>query len=153
VDVGVAIAPSLDALAADPEKAVELTAAERTRVQLLCAAIITALATAPEKPEPKLLTPAEAARAMNVGRTTVYEMLLDGRLQFIPKGRRGKLIPESEIENWKTKNLRQGAGLRDRSLDARVADVDSRRYFGKHQKAPPPLGEDGLATRLQRRVG
>lgn len=151
--MGFTAAPSLDELAADPAKAVQLTSAERGRVQLKCAAILAALATAPEKPEEQLLEPAEAARRMKVGRTTIYEMIRDGRLQFVLKGKRGKLIPEAEIENWQTKNLRQGVGLRQESLAARVADTGSRRTIGNHQKTPPSIGKDGLAGRLQGRFG
>jgi excisionase family DNA binding protein len=152
-DVGFKAVPTLDELAADPAKATQLTASERARAQLQCAAILAALATAPEKPKEQLLEPAEAALRMNVGRTTVYEMLRDGRLEFVLKGKRGKLIPESEIENWKTKNLREGVGLRQESLDARVADTESRRTIGNHQKTPPSIGKDGLAGRLQGRFG
>ena len=150
---GVTCVSILDELARDPAKAAELTSAERRRLQFQCFVILAAIAAAPEKPEDELLEPTEAARRMNVGRTTVYEMLRDGRLRFVAKGKRGKLIPESEIENWKTKNLREGFGLRQESLEARVADTESRRKNGNNQKTPASLGKDGLAGRFQGRFG
>jgi excisionase family DNA binding protein len=153
VDVGFTAAPSLDELAADPAKAVQLTSAERGRVQLQCAAILVGLATAPEKPEEQLLEPEEAARRMKVGRTTVYEMLRDGRLRFVAKGKRGKLIPASEIENWKTKNLREGIGLRQESLDARVAATDLRTTIVDNKKTPASVREGGLDRRFHRYFG
>jgi excisionase family DNA binding protein len=150
VDVGFTAAPSLDELAADPAKAVQLTSAERGRVQLQCAVILVGLATAPEKPEEQLLEPVEAARRMKVGRTTIYGMIRDGRLQFVLKGKRGKLIPASEIENWKTKNLREGVGLRPESLDARVAATDLRTTIADNKKTPTPFREGGLDRRPHR---
>ena len=131
--------------------AAELTSAERRRFQLQCAAILAALATAPEKPEELLLEPAEAARRMNLGRTTVYEMIRNGGLRFVPRGKRGKLIPESEIQQWMTKNLRQGVVLHQEALAARVADTESRTNLGNNQKTPPSVRKGGLAGRLRGR--
>jgi len=127
-----------------------LTPADRSRLQLKCAAILVALAVASERPEEELLEPTEAARRMKVGRTTVYEMLRNGSLRFVQKGKRGKLIPESEIENWKTKNLREGVGLRDESLDARVAATDLRTTIANNKKTPTPFREGGLDRRPHR---
>jgi excisionase family DNA binding protein len=130
--------------------AARLTPAERGRAQIQCLLILTALATAPEQREERLLDPAEAADRMGLSRTTVYEMLRDGRLPFVTKGKRGKSIPESEIENWIAQNLRCNAGLQPQSLDERVARVISRREVGIHQKTPTAVRKDGLASRLSR---
>jgi excisionase family DNA binding protein len=143
----------LDELAADPMIAERLTSLERRRAQLQCLLILTALATAPEKREEKLLEPAEAAHRMRVGRSKVYEMLRGGHLPFVSKGRRGKLIPESEIEGWIAQNLRLGAGLQHQSLDERVSRIDSRREIGIDKKGPPTIREDGVASRPSRRLG
>lgn len=149
------LSPSLDEIVADPSRALGLSHADKMRLQLQCAAVLAALAVAPEQTTvEKLLEPAEAARKMNVGRTTVYEMLRDGRLRFVTKGKRGKLIPESEVDDWKVRNLRCGAAPAVTALDATVVSIESRRRkIGIDSETPPPIREGGVATRLQERRG
>jgi excisionase family DNA binding protein len=143
----------LDVLAREPALAAGLSTSERRRVHLQCVVILGALATAPEKSdEEELVEPAEAARRMNVGRSTVYEMLQQGSLRYVQKGKRGKLIPASEIEAWMKKNLRQGAELHHASLEARVAATESRIANGNDKKTPTSIREVGLADRLPRRI-
>ena len=101
--------PTLAALAADPAMAAGLPPEERSKVLLQCAAILVALASAPPFVEERDLKPDEAAEQLGVSRSTLYEMLRDGLVSHIPKGKRGKLIPASEIASFRKRNLRRGS--------------------------------------------
>jgi excisionase family DNA binding protein len=37
---------------------------------------------------------------LRVSRSTIYEMLKDGRLKYVEKGERGRLIPEGAIREF-----------------------------------------------------
>lgn len=94
-------------------------------MQLCCAAILSALATAePTVNGEVLLEPDEAARRLKVSRSTVYEMMRLGRIRFVEKGlgERGRLVPESAIAEYVTKYSRVGP-RRSPSLDAIRAAV------------------------------
>jgi excisionase family DNA binding protein len=56
-----------------------------------------------------LLRPSEAARELRVGRSTVYQMLRDGRLPAVRLGRRIVRIPRHAIEEIAARAL-QGGG-------------------------------------------
>lgn len=62
-------------------------------------AALVAAVRAPAAPtvERRLLTVAEAAEQLRVGRTMIYAMLRDGRINGVKIGRR-RLVPASEIE-------------------------------------------------------
>lgn len=130
---------SFDELASDPSRVIDLTPADRRRLQLQCAAVLAALAVAPAAEEELLLEPAEAARRMRVGRTTVYEMLRDGSLAFITKGKRGRLIPESEIEAWKLRNLRRGSDRPVTAIRARVEAAPGKENNVVNSQATPAV--------------
>lgn len=71
-----------------------------SRLQLACAATLAALAQTPvAEPDDALLEVSDAARRFHVSRSTIYEMLRKGSLQYVQKGGRGKLIPESEVRH------------------------------------------------------
>jgi excisionase family DNA binding protein len=113
---------SLDELARDPSLAARLEPAERTRVQLQCAAILAALAQIPATPPggEALLEPAEVALRLRVGRSTVYEMLRDGRLRYVEKGERGRLVPESAIHEFIERQSKRAERLTHEAMRARV---------------------------------
>ncbi|WP_206279869.1 helix-turn-helix domain-containing protein [Streptomyces luteoverticillatus] len=64
--------------------------------------------TAPAGPVvPLLYTPEEAAEALRFGRTTVYELMADGTLPFIKRGR-SRRIRVADLQNY-VNNLEQQA--------------------------------------------
>jgi len=128
VKTGAHTGPSLDELAGNPARAAELEPADRARVQLRCAAILAALAQLPAAQHAEdLLEPIEVARRLHVGRSTVYEMLRDGRLRYVEKGRRGKLIPEGELRELITRQTRRASQATLDAVRAQVRSAD-----GKH---------------------
>ncbi len=56
----------------------------------------------PSRPRPErlLYRVDEAAEAMGVGRSTVYEMVWRGELATVKIGKRGQRIPVDEIKGW-----------------------------------------------------
>jgi excisionase family DNA binding protein len=51
-------------------------------------------------PEPnQLYTVEEAARRLRIGRTTVYELMRDGRLDSVQIGRR-RLVPAAAVDSY-----------------------------------------------------
>lgn len=71
--------------------------------------------------DPLLLTPEEAARALRVGRTTVYALMKVGELRAVYIGRSCRL-PAAELERYVSR-LQMGRPDRGRGLD----QVDGRR--------------------------
>ncbi len=121
--------PSLDDLAADVARAADLGPAERARVQLRCAAILAALAQIPVADQPdSLLDPAGAAERLHMSRSTIYEMMKDGRLRYIEKGERGKLIPESAIQEFIERQARRAGRPTLEAIRARVKATDDRNH-------------------------
>ena len=57
-----------------------------------------------------LLTVADVARRLAVGRTTVYELISHGGLRTIKIGR-ARRIPESALENWIAQQLNEQEGM------------------------------------------
>ena len=49
--------------------------------------------------EPLLYTPEEAAEALRVGRSTVYELMSDGTLKFVKRGR-SRRIRVTDLETY-----------------------------------------------------
>src|SRR5262249_34408616 len=115
---------SLDELARDPTRAADLDPSERAQVQLRCAVILAALAQIPVvRHDDGLLAPAEVATRLRVSRSTVYEMMGDGRLPYVETGERGKLIPESELREFIQRSTRKTS---QPTLDAIRARVRSK---------------------------
>jgi excisionase family DNA binding protein len=113
--------PSLDELARDPVRATNLEPSERVRVQLQCAAILAALAQIPiVEGADDLLEPSKAAGCLHVSRSTVYEMLKDGRLPYVEKGKRGKLIPQRAIHDFVERQTKRAAQPTLDAVRARV---------------------------------
>ena len=56
--------------------------------------------------EPLLLSPADVAARLGVGRSAVYRLIADGRLPIVQVGRRAR-IPLDSLREW----IRQEAGL------------------------------------------
>ena len=54
--------------------------------------------------EDRLLRIPEAARLLGMGRTTVYQMIREGRLPVVRLGKRGVRIPISALTNWITEH-------------------------------------------------
>ena len=52
------------------------------------------------RPERLLYRIEEAAEAMGVGRSTVYEMVWAGELNTVRIGKRGQRVPVEEIKRW-----------------------------------------------------
>jgi excisionase family DNA binding protein len=117
---------SLDKLAENPTLAAELAPADRGRVQLRLAAILAALAKIPATESDALYKPEEAATRLRVSRSTVYEMLRDGRLQYVKKGERGKVIPESAIREFAERETRRAGRPTLAAVHARVRAADDR---------------------------
>ena len=68
---------------------------------------------------PLLLTLTEAGKLLGFSRWTVDCLCRKEGLHFIPRGRRGKRIPRSEIDLWiKRKTVHSGEELK-RAVDAR----------------------------------
>jgi excisionase family DNA binding protein len=118
---------SLDELARDPARAVQLQPRERARVQLQCAAILAGLAQLPLAQEDEvLLEPIEVARRLHVGKSTVYEMLRDGRLPYVKNGRRGRLVAESELRELIMRQTRRASQATLDAVRAQVRSVDGK---------------------------
>jgi excisionase family DNA binding protein len=110
-----------DELARDPARCAALNPAERAQVQLQCLAILAALAQTPVVENAEALhEPGEAAVRLHVSRSTIYEMLRDGRLSYIEKGERGKLIPESALREFIERQTKRAARPTIEAVRARV---------------------------------
>ncbi|MGH7857347.1 MAG: helix-turn-helix domain-containing protein [Candidatus Binatia bacterium] len=87
----------------------------------MAATVLAALGAAPVvQPECDGLTPDQAARAMGIGRSTVYEATRSGELAYIQKGKRGKIIPHEEIARWKEARFRRGTSRSTSAMEARI---------------------------------
>jgi excisionase family DNA binding protein len=60
------------------------------------------------RPERLLYRVEEAAEAMGVSRTTVYELVWAGELATVKIGKRGQRIPVDEIRRWISENVEGG---------------------------------------------
>ncbi|NIY66563.1 helix-turn-helix domain-containing protein [Streptomyces malaysiensis] len=57
------------------------------------------MTTATRPVAPLLYTPEEAAKALRVGRSTVYELMADGTLKFVKRGR-SRRIRVTDLETY-----------------------------------------------------
>lgn len=106
--------PSLDELAAHPERAAEVSPEGRTRLALACSAILAALAAtmatpngraAEVPPGPALLTVAEAAQRANVPVSWIRQAVKDGRLPSMKLGHYRRIKP-NDLEHFLTAHPR-----------------------------------------------
>jgi excisionase family DNA binding protein len=77
----------------------EREAAIRTAVDALVSAILAAVAPAPADLPDRLLSVDEAAGALSIGRSLVYDLIGAGRLRSVKVGRR-RLIPSGAIADY-----------------------------------------------------
>ena len=76
----------------------ELRAAVDTLVDVLVRGL--RATTAEDRPKPEqLLSVAEAATALGIGKTMAYQEIAAGRLRSIKAGRR-RLVPETSLSDW-----------------------------------------------------
>ena len=81
------------------------------------------------EPRPALLTVRQAARVLNLGRSTVYELIAAGRLEVVHIGRSTR-VPADAI-------ARLIANLRSSKTDAAAHRMPERpRVY--HRRSPPP---------------
>jgi excisionase family DNA binding protein len=64
-----------------------------------------------------LLDPAEAAKALSIDRSTLYALLMDGRIASFTVGR-ARRIPVSALEAWIARELGEAAPATDDGGDA-----------------------------------
>jgi excisionase family DNA binding protein len=65
------------------------------------------LAPIPQRPQPLLLSPAEVARALDLSRSTIYELMRAGTFPTIHIGRSAR-IPLKAVEAWVDQQTSQG---------------------------------------------
>lgn len=61
----------------------------------------------PQLPQPLLLSPTEVARALDLSRSTIYELMRAGTFPTIHIGRSAR-IPFKAVEAWVDQQTRQG---------------------------------------------